>query len=70
MIAVEINGERRDLPEGATVGDAAYAAGIQPGRGVAIALDGEVVPRSEIELTILRDGARVEVVSAIGGGAR
>jgi sulfur carrier protein len=68
MIAVEINGERRELPEGSTVGDAAFAAGVEPGRGVAIALDGEVVPRGEIELTTLRDGSRVEVVAAIGGG--
>lgn len=67
---VEINGERRELPEGASVADAAFAVGVEPGRGVAIALDGEVVPLAEIELTLLREGQRVEVVAAIGGGAR
>ena len=38
-------------------------------RGVAVALDGEVVPRSEWESTPLTDGAAVEVLAAIQGGA-
>lgn len=67
---VEINGEPRELPEGATVADAAVVAGAVPGRGVAVAVDGEVVPRSEIGLVNLREGQRVEVVTAIGGGGR
>jgi len=37
-------------------------------RGVAVAVDGAVVPRSEwAELTLV-DGSRVEVVDAIQGG--
>ena len=67
---VEINGEPRELEEGASVHDAVLAAGVEPGRGVAIALDGEVVPRGELERTPLREGQRVEVVVAIGGGRR
>lgn len=67
---VEINGEERELGEGASVRDAAEAIGVEPGRGVAIALDGEVVPRSELGATLLQAGQRVEVVAAIGGGAR
>ena len=66
---VVINGEPHELPEGASVGDAARALGIEPARGVAIALDGEVVPNRDIELGVLRDGQRVEVVAAIGGGS-
>ena len=67
---IELNGEPRELPDGASVGDAARAAGIEAaGRGVAVALDGEVVPRGELETTALRDGQSVEVVAAIGGGA-
>jgi sulfur carrier protein len=37
-------------------------------RGVAVAVDGEVVPRSEWARTDLADGSRVEVVDAIQGG--
>ena len=39
------------------------------GRGVAVALDGEVVPRGEWERTPLREGQAVEVLAAIQGGA-
>jgi len=67
---VEINGEPRELAEGASAHDAALALGIEPGRGVAIALDGKVVHRGELDRTPLREGQRVEVVQAIGGGAR
>ncbi len=67
---IELNGEPVDLPEGATVRDAALAAGAEEvGRGVAVALDGEVVPRGRLEQTELSEGQRVEVVAAIGGGA-
>lgn len=66
---VEINGTERELAEGASVRDAAEAVGVEPGRGVAIALDGEVVPKGEVDAVVLREGQRVEVVAAIGGGA-
>jgi sulfur carrier protein len=69
MIVV-INGERRELPEGATVLDATAVIGVEPGRGIAVAVDGEVVPLAEMGLTDLRDGQRIEVVVAMGGGAR
>lgn len=68
---VELNGRKVELAAGATVADAARAAGIDPERhGLAIALDGEVVPRGELDATPLAAGQRVEVVEAIGGGAR
>jgi sulfur carrier protein len=69
-VRVQINGEERELPEGATVLDAAAVAGADPGRGVAIAVDGEVVPRADLGLVELREGQRIEVVAAIGGGSR
>jgi len=37
-------------------------------RGVAVAVDGEVVPRSQWDRRPLVDGSRVEVVDAIQGG--
>ena len=67
---IELNGEQRELAAAATLADAARAAGAGDGaRGVAVALDGEVVPRGEWEGTPLREGQSVEVLAAIQGGA-
>lgn len=68
---VEVNGEAVDLPAGSSAEDAALGAGIDPARrGVAVAVDGEVVPRGQLADTELGEGQRVEVVAAIQGGAR
>ena len=64
---VEINGERRELADGATVPDALGALGL-PRTGVAVAVDGEVVPRAQWAVTALANGARVEVLTAVQGG--
>ena len=67
---VEVNGEVVALPDGAAVGEAVEASGAAgEQRGVAVALDGEVVPRSEWDRTLLREGQKVEVLAAIQGGA-
>ena len=67
-MTIVLNGERRDLREGATVADAVAAAGARTERGIAVALDGEVVPRSEWETTRVREGQTVEVLQAVQGG--
>ncbi|HEX5929203.1 MAG TPA: sulfur carrier protein ThiS [Solirubrobacterales bacterium] len=67
---IELNGAICELPEAATLAAAVRASGAgEGGRGVAVALDGEVVPRSEWEATPLREGQKVEVLAAIQGGA-
>src|SRR3954449_12691450 len=67
---IELNGQTQELPAGATLDAAVRASGAgDGGRGVAVALDGEVVPRSEWERTPLREGQAVEVLAAIQGGA-
>lgn len=64
-----LNGERRELPDGATLADAVAISGAPADRrGVAVALDGEVVPRREWERTGLHDDAAVEVLQAVQGG--
>jgi sulfur carrier protein len=68
-VIVELNGDRVELVDGASVADAVATAGADSGRrGVAVAVDGEVVPRSGWEETRLAEGQRVEVVEAIQGG--
>jgi thiazole synthase len=70
-VRIELNGEPRELPAGARLADAVREAGAEPeaARGVAVALDGVVVPRAEWASTQLGDGQRVEVLAAIQGGA-
>ena len=66
---VLVNGETAELDEGATVQAAVNTLDLPgAGRGVAVAVDAEVVPRGEWETTELDDGARVEVLRAIQGG--
>jgi sulfur carrier protein len=68
-MTIELNGERVEVATGARVGDAIARSGADPERrGVAVAVDGEVVPRSAWDETELREGQRVEVVGAIQGG--
>jgi sulfur carrier protein len=66
---VTLNGEPRELGDGASVIDAVAESGAEPGgRGVAVAVDGEVVPRGEWDGFTLRDGQRIEVLQAVQGG--
>jgi sulfur carrier protein len=66
---VTINGEDRELPAGATVSSVIASLDNAPeGRGVAAAVEGEVVPRAQWPSTELHDGAKVEVVVAVQGG--
>ena len=66
---VLVNGEERELDNGLTVaGLVELLAPEAEGRGLAVAVDGDVVPRTAWERTALGDGARVEVVVAVQGG--
>jgi sulfur carrier protein len=66
---VTVNGEPRQLPAGTTVAIVVASLPDAPeGRGVAVALDGEVVPRGAWGETELADGARLEVLAAVQGG--
>lgn len=66
-MTVTVNGAGRDLRDGATVADAVEAL-TAPARGVAVAVNGEVVPRAAWARTRLRAGDRVEVLTATQGG--
>ena len=68
-LRVTVNGEARELPDGATVADLMQSYSDRPGgRGLAVAVGGEVVPRGGWEQTALADGVAVEVVAAVQGG--
>jgi sulfur carrier protein len=68
-LSVRVNGEDRSLPDGATVATIVELFSAAPeGRGVAVAVGGEVVPRAAWSKTKLPNGAQVEVVAAVQGG--
>ena len=66
---VQLNGEWCDVPDGTTVADALGLLGVSlDARGVAVAVDREVVRRGAWSETQLTAGARVEILTAIQGG--
>jgi sulfur carrier protein len=67
MIKVTVNGERRELPPGTTLADLIGQL-TESARGIAGAVDGEVVRRRAWPDTPLADGSVVEIVTAVQGG--
>jgi sulfur carrier protein len=66
---VTVNGKLRELPDDARIPSLLeLLARPADGRGVAVAVDGEVVPRARWDTTQLAEGAQVEVVTAVQGG--
>ena len=66
---VELNGQTEQLPDDATVADAVKVVGVNgETRGVAVAVDGEVVRRADWVTTPLADRQAIEVVRAVQGG--
>jgi sulfur carrier protein len=62
-----VNGTPFDPAPGTTVADLVARWCPSP-RGVAVAVDGEVVPRSTWSTTPVRPGDTVEIVTAAAGG--
>jgi sulfur carrier protein len=68
-MTVTVNGEDRVLPPNTSVMVlVTLLMNSSDARGVAVAVDSEVVPRSQWEVTHLSSGAQVEVLHAIQGG--
>lgn len=68
-VGVTVNGKPSRVPAGTTVGDLVRElTGGGPARGVAVARNGTVVPRSAWQADRLTDGDRVEVLTATQGG--
>jgi sulfur carrier protein len=66
-LRVKLNGELRELPDGARLAEA-VAELTAAASGIAAAVNGDVVPRGSWAATPLRDGDQVEVVTAVQGG--
>lgn len=64
---VWINDHAHELPEAATVAEALATLSAPPA-GLAVAVDGEVVPRAGWSEHRLAPGTRIEVLTAVQGG--
>ncbi len=64
---ITINGQPRDVPAGTSVAQLVKSVTDQD-RGIAVAVNGEVMPRREWPGIALGDRDQVEVVTAVQGG--
>jgi len=67
MISITLNGKPRDLDGDLPLPDLLAALNVNP-RLVAVAVDGEVVPKREYDTITIRDGDVIEIVRMVGGG--
>jgi sulfur carrier protein len=67
-VTITLNGTEREVGDGVTVATVLGLLDLPPdARGVAVAVDAEVVPRGEWGRR-LDEGARIEVLTAMQGG--
>jgi|GEM_PF-1770655 thiamine biosynthesis protein thiS len=64
---VTINKKPLALPDNATLSDALQAASIEP-KGIAIAVDGTVVRKTDYNSFTLADGSEILAIQAFYGG--
>jgi sulfur carrier protein len=64
---ISLNGSPHELTDDTTVA-ALLDSVVGSSRGSAVAVDGEVVPRSTWSAVTLRDGQDVELITAVQGG--
>lgn len=64
---LRVNGSDKEVPDGATV-SGLLSSVLDSHKGVAVAVDGEVVPRRDWESAKLSEGQAVEIVRAVQGG--
>ncbi len=67
MITLTVNGKRRELAVETDLRSLLDELQIDP-RAVAVAHNGEVVPRDRYSIIRLREGDTLEIVRMVGGG--
>jgi sulfur carrier protein len=66
-VNIVLNGEPRNVPAACTAAQLLNELGLA-GKRLALEVNAEIVPRSRFDQHVFRDGDKVEVVHAIGGG--
>ncbi len=64
---LQINGETRELPDGASVTHVLSTFGLGDDR-VAVEHNGRIVERAQYDVTVLREADALEIVRFVGGG--
>jgi len=64
---IELNGDTRAFDQATTLAALLALEGLA-GRRVAVEVNGEIIPRGRHGTHVLREGDRVEIVHALGGG--
>jgi sulfur carrier protein len=66
---IRLNGQESDVQPGETIAAVLRRLDLSPeARGIAVAVDGEVVPRAGWETHVVSDAAHIEILTAIQGG--
>jgi sulfur carrier protein len=66
-VQVHVNGRAREFATGSNL-DQVVAAVTDLGSGIAVAVNGEVVPRGGWPATPVGEGDQIEIVTAVQGG--
>jgi len=66
-VHIIINGEVRDTTPGVTLLGLIESLGLDV-RRIAVAVNGAVVQRGDLAVTVPADGDRIEIIEAVGGG--
>lgn len=64
---LNVNGEARTVPDRASLADLVSTL-TERTRGIAVAVNGDVVPRTRWPEQVLADGDTIEILTAVQGG--
>jgi thiamine biosynthesis protein ThiS len=65
---ITINGEVHTLDEALTIADLLAQFAIRDDKGVAVALNLKVIPKSRFDNTMVNEGDRIDIIHATAGG--
>ena len=66
---IQVNGEKKEVRLNLNVYDLLIALELDPTQaGIAVAVEQEVIPKTEWQATELREGSDVEIIRAVQGG--
>ncbi len=66
-MTINLNGRPREVADGTTLGDLLTSLGVARA-GIAVARNYDIVLRSTLDATLVRDGDTIEIISAVAGG--
>ncbi len=67
MLSVQINGEDHALEEAVTLQDFLLKINLTT-KAIAVAVNSEIIHRSDFRKVLIRDRDRIEIIRAVGGG--